>query len=191
MTARERPWRSSVLEVLCRTPYFSTLRHAVELPDGATTEYFTLDFPGPAVGIIARRNDRYLLIRQYRFTVDEFVWAIPSGGIASGETEEQAALRELEEETGFRADSAREILRYYPSYGCGNQEFVLFFADDVEPSGQGFDRNEVLEVRWFSCQEVLDMVLGNDVVDGLSLTPLAVLLLAEANGRFPRTREDR
>jgi 8-oxo-dGTP pyrophosphatase MutT (NUDIX family) len=188
MEAGEKPWRSSVLEVICRTPYFSTLRHSVELTDGGTTEYFTLDFPGPAVGIIARRDDRYLLIRQYRFTVDEFVWAIPSGGVASGETELRAALRELEEETGFRSDSAHEILRYYPSYGCGNQEFVLFLADGVEPSGHEFDRNEVLEVRWFSSQEVLEMVLGNGVVDGLSLTPLAVLLLAEANGRFPRSR---
>ena len=59
---------------------------------------------------------------------DEFVWAIPSGGVGEGETEAEAALRELEEETGYRAREAREILSYYPSYGCGNQRFVLFVA---------------------------------------------------------------
>ena len=42
-----------------------------------------------------------------------------------------AGLRELREETGYRAGSAQEILRYYPSYGCGNQEFILMLADDV------------------------------------------------------------
>jgi hypothetical protein len=69
-----------------------------------------------------------------------------------------------------------------PFYGCGNQEFILFLADGVEPSGYAIDRNEVLEVR---SQEVLEMILDNGVVDGLSLTPLAVLLLAEATVDFP------
>ena len=183
-------WNSKVIEILSKTPYFTTLRQSVELPDGSETEYFTIDFPGPAVGVIARRDNRYLLIQQYRFIVDELVWAIPSGSVDAGETEQSAALRELEEETGYRANSAQEILRYYPSYGCGNQEFVLFLADDVQGEAQGlFDRKEVLDVRWFEREEVLDLLCGNCIVDGLSLAPLAVLFLAEEVGRFPRTRQ--
>ena len=54
----------------------------------------------------------------------------------------QAALRELEEETGHRASEVREILSYYPSYGCGNQKFVLFLADDGQEAPSDFDRNE-------------------------------------------------
>ena len=45
----------------------------------------TSDFRSPTLAVVLRRNDHYLLIRQYRFIIDEYVWAIPSGGAEPGE----------------------------------------------------------------------------------------------------------
>lgn len=150
------------------------------MPSGKPTTYFSLDFTGPAVGIVPRRTGQVLLVRQYRFLVDQFVWAIPSGGVGAGETPESAALREMEEETGHRASAAHWLQSYFPSYGCGNQRFELFVAHDVVDAGKGFDRNEVLDVRWFSESEIGRMLTDGDIVDGLSLAPL--LLLAAREG---------
>jgi 8-oxo-dGTP pyrophosphatase MutT (NUDIX family) len=175
----EKRWQVLDRAVETANPWFSVLKSRVRMPDARETTYFTIDFPRAAVGVVARRGNGILLIRQYRFIVDQFVWAIPSGGVDKDEDAAAAARRELAEETGHQAGSVRRLHSYYPSYGCGNQEFHLFEALDVEPGPAPFDRNEVLEVRWFDVGEVRRMLLAEEIVDGLSLAPLLFLAARE------------
>jgi ADP-ribose diphosphatase len=156
--------------------YFSVLQSDVIVPDGTHRNYFTISFPRPAVGVVARRGTDVLLIRQYRFIVDEFVWAIPSGGVAEGEPSSQAAQRELEEETGYRAGSLQPLMHCYASYGCSDQKFEIFLAENLVSTGKAFDAAEVLEVRWFSREELMTLIENNGIVDNLSLSPLLLVL---------------
>lgn len=175
-----KPWRVKDVQTAHENPWYSVLLQRVEVTDGSPRDYYTIYFPRPAVGVVARRGTDILLLRQYRFIVDEFVWAIPSGGIEKGETAEQSALRELQEETGYRARSIRHLLNCYASYGCSNQQFQIFLTEDVEPIPDSFDQNEVMETRWFTRGEVLAMIRANQIVDNLSLSPLLQILLEDA-----------
>jgi ADP-ribose pyrophosphatase len=180
---RGNGFRVEPLEYLTKNPWFGVLLQRVTLPDGTVAPYYTIDFPNRAVGVVVRRGDEFLFIRQYRFIVDEMVWAIPSGGSEAGESYEQAAAREMEEETGWRpAKPLRHLLGYYPSYGCGNQRFELFLCDDPVQVRELQPSNEVLAARWFKKDEVLGMIERNEIVDGLSLTPLLLVLLREQHG---------
>jgi ADP-ribose pyrophosphatase len=172
-----------VTGILHENPYFKVLEQQVTVADGSLHTYFTIHFPRPAVGVVVRRNNEFLLLRQYRFIVDEFVWAIPSGGVEEGETLEQAAARELEEESGYRAKSLRRILDCFASYGCSNQRFVIFLAENVEPLSCPIDKNEVIAAQWFRRDEVVEMVRHSGVVDNLSLSPLLLVLLEDASLR--------
>jgi ADP-ribose pyrophosphatase len=176
----EKRWQVLASETLIRNPWFGVLQSRVRMPDQRETTYYTLDFPRAAVGVVPRRGREILLIRQYRFIVDQFVWAIPSGGVDKGEDAAAAARRELAEETGCEAGTVRRLHAYYPSYGCGNQEFHLFEALDVRPAARSFDGNEVLEVRWFPLAELKRMLLAEEILDGLSLTPLLFLAARES-----------
>lgn len=180
MAVEPETWRAEIVGTLTENPWFAVREQFVTRPDGQTLTYYTIDFPSPAVGVVARRGDAFLLIRQYRFIVGQWVWAIASGGIAAGESAEDAARRELLEETGYEADKLTPIVSYYPSYGCGNQEFKLFLAEDPIATGADFDRSEVHDVRWFSRGELIEMIQSNGIVDGLSLTPLLMVLLDDA-----------
>jgi 8-oxo-dGTP pyrophosphatase MutT (NUDIX family) len=182
MTRHANGWKVEILETLTRNPWFGVLLQQVTHPDGTTAPYYTIDFPNRAVGVVVRRGDEFLFIHQYRVIVDELVWAIPSGGVEPGESVEAAAARELEEETGYRPSRPlHHLLGYYPSYGCGNQRFELFLAEDPvlvrEP-----DPHEVISTRWFPKAEVLEMIGRNGIVDGLSLTPLLLVLLQDELG---------
>lgn len=174
-----KPWSATVVETLSANPYFSVLLQHVTVPDGTHRTYYTLDFPAPAVGIVARRGTDVLLLRQYRFIIDEYVWAIPSGGSAVGETPHAAAARELLEETGYTARSMSPLMHCYASYGCSNQRYDIFLAEDLEDSGSPIDANEVLDVRWFTREELLALIRANGIVDNLSLSPLLLVLLED------------
>jgi ADP-ribose pyrophosphatase len=169
--------RQTEIEILSQNPYFSVVRKRLKLYGGSTTQYYIIDFPRPAVGVLATRGTDVLLIRQYRPIVDEYVWAIPSGGVGVDETLSEAAARELEEETGFRATSLVPWLNCYASYGCSNQRFEIFWTSDALETERGFDRAEVIEVRWFTENELRELILRNGVVDNLSLSPLLLFLL--------------
>jgi 8-oxo-dGTP pyrophosphatase MutT (NUDIX family) len=175
-----KPWSARIVDTLLHNPYFSVLLQHVVVPDGTERVYYTVNFPSPAVGVIARRGDDVLLVRQYRFIVDEYVWAIPSGGVSEGESVTAAAARELEEETGYRAGRIEPLMFCYASYGCSNQRYEIFIADDLVDTGIAVDANEVIETRWFSKEELVELILKNGVVDNLSLSPLLLMLLREA-----------
>ena len=67
----------------------------------------------------------------------------------------------------------------YASYGCSDQRFDIFLANEVVAGEKDFDRTEVLDVRWFRREEVLELINQNGVVDNLSLSPLLLVLLRE------------
>jgi 8-oxo-dGTP pyrophosphatase MutT (NUDIX family) len=178
-TETRRPWTVVDSSAVHENPHYSVLRQDVLVDDGSHRDYFTIHFPRPAVGVVVRRGTDFRLLRQYRFIVDEFVWAIPSGGVADNESLEEAAARELEEETGYRAMRLAPFMTCYASYGCSDQRFEIFLADDVTPASGAFDTSEVLAVRWFSRDEVLGLVRSNAIVDNLSLSPVLQALLLD------------
>ena len=95
MSERTNGWKVELLDTLTRNPWFGVLLQKITYPDGSTAPYYTIDFPHRAVGIVVRRGDDFLFIRQYRFIVDEHVWAIPSGGVEKGESIADAAARSI------------------------------------------------------------------------------------------------
>jgi 8-oxo-dGTP pyrophosphatase MutT (NUDIX family) len=184
MSAAQQPdperWTVVASEAVLDNPWFAVRKSEVRTPVGTQLTYWSVDHHRVGVGVVPRRADQILLVHQHRFLVDRHVWAIPSGGAERSENPADAAARELLEETGHGAATLTELIRYFPSYGAGNQEFILFEARVADTAPTGFDRNEVIERRWFPQAEVRRMALAGEIVDGLSLVPL--LLLATREG---------
>ncbi|OGG93478.1 MAG: hypothetical protein A2527_01740 [Candidatus Lambdaproteobacteria bacterium RIFOXYD2_FULL_50_16] len=89
----------------------------------------------PAVGILARtKGGELLLVRQFRPALGQAVWEIPAGAVDPGETAPQAALRELEEETGYRSSEAQYLGAYQIDSNYLSERLSLFFCDQAEPT---------------------------------------------------------
>jgi ADP-ribose pyrophosphatase len=172
-------WTVEARDCVLQNPWFSVLRSEVRTPLGTPLTYWSVDYQRVGVGVVPRREGQILLVHQHRFLVDRHVWAIPSGGAERGEDPAQSAARELLEETGHAAASLTELIRYFPSYGAGNQEFILYEAQLGPEAPRDFDLDEVLQRRWFPQAEVRRMALAGEIVDGLSLVPLLMLAARE------------
>ena len=74
-------------------------------------------------------ENRILLQRQYRYPVRSWQWELPGGFVDPGETPEEAAARELKEETGYTVKALHSLGAFYPSFGSTNEKIWLFAAE--------------------------------------------------------------
>lgn len=111
-----------------------------------------------AGGIVWRSSERgpeVVLIRRFRHGIDE--WSLPKGKLDAGESYPDAALREVEEETGIRAQLGRfaGVMQYLVK---GENKVVCFWEMTAIGSGKALDTDEVAEVRWVTREEALGML---------------------------------
>ena len=152
----------------------------VEVPGGPRFEYHVVRVPRPASGTVVFDPGRgILLLWRHRFITDSWGWEIPAGGVDAGETPEDAAAREVLEETGWRAGALRPLAVYHPSNGLNDQTFHVFVASGAEYVSDPSDPSESERVEWLPLAEVKAAVRGGQVRDGLSLTALAMAMLFE------------
>jgi len=124
-------------------------------------------------------DGRLLLVRQYRYAVDAFVWELPAGRRDPGETPEEGAGRELEEEVGLRAESLEPLLVFWTTPGFCDEVMHLFRATGLEPVPARPEADERIESAILSLDEAMGMVKRGEIREGKTL----VALLLEARRR--------
>jgi ADP-ribose pyrophosphatase len=125
-------------------------------------------------------DGRVVLVRQYRYAVDAFVWELPAGRRDPGETPEEGARRELEEEVGLRAAALEPLLTFWTTPGFCDEVMHLFRATGLTAVPPRPEADEKIEHATFTVEEVMTMGRRGEIREGKTL----VALLLE-NGRRP------
>lgn len=134
-------------------------------------EYFITE-KGTRAGVLIIRDQRVLLVRQYRFLIDDFSWEIPGGGVHSYETPEQAAVRECREEAGVVCHRLSPIFDYLLGLDVTDSRVLLFrateFSDLAEmPTGGETDARE-----WVPVAECLRRLQSREIKDLMTMIAL-------------------
>ncbi|HET6596707.1 MAG TPA: NUDIX hydrolase [Anaerolineales bacterium] len=164
-------------EIIYQSPWVNLYLDTVQFPNGFFIEKFhLLDFPSAAVtAIVEDDSENILFVRICRYTSGRTEWEIPAGGMEAGETEIDAAKREVLEETGYRSENHELMYSYRPMNGSTNQIFHVIRCRAID-FVQEFDKNEVSETRWFAKEEVTRMIKDKVITDGFTLTALLLWL---------------
>jgi len=145
----------------------------VEQPDGNRYEQHVLRMARPvAATVMADGEGRALLMWRHRHVTDTWGWEIPSGRIEAGESPEQAAAREAEEETGWRPGPLRLLVASQPSNGSVNTVHYIFHGQAAERVGDPVDRSEADRVEWVPLAEVSGLIAKGEIVSGPTLIGL-------------------
>ncbi len=144
-------------------------------PGGAEVEREVVRHSGAAVILALTDERRLVLVRQYRYAVDEFLWEAPAGHINPGEVPEQTARRELVEETGYYPRHLEKLAAFYPSPGFSDEIMYLFLATGLEERTACPDDDEAIEVRLFSLEQATAMASQEQVLDGKTLLGLMLV----------------
>jgi 8-oxo-dGTP pyrophosphatase MutT (NUDIX family) len=136
-----------------------------------------IEITSGSVVIIPRDKDNnYYLIGQQRYAVNEYSWEFPNGGIENGEKPEEAAVRELGEETEKETGDLHYLGYFHPVNSLMNRNVHVFFANNVEPTGNKTwqsDDYERLELKMFKMSEIEVMILNNKISDGFTIAALS------------------
>ena len=127
---------------------------------------------GSAVIVPLFEDGTVALVRQYRHAADGYQLELPAGGIEPGETFEQAAARELEEEIGYRAGKIEKLTEFFVSPGFLTEKMHVFLATELTASVQSLDEDEIVEIVRLPLAKALEMTRDGRIEDAKTIVGL-------------------
>ncbi len=160
-------------------------REEVLLPGGKRAILETIRHPGAAAVLPFLPGERVVLIRQYRHAAGGFILEVPAGKLDPGEAPEACALREVEEETGWRAGRLLPLGSILTTPGFTDEVIWLFEAHGLVAGGRHLDPDEVIEVLEVPFEQAMGMVLAGEIRDAKSVAAILLAHARRARGSVP------
>ena len=156
---------------------FNVDRDTVRMPNGREVTVDVIRHPPSAVIVPVPAPGQVVLIRQYRYAVNRWLWELPAGSVDDGETPEEAATRECHEEIGQVPDTVVRLGSMYPTPGYCDEEMFFFRVSGLAKPEQAaeVDEDEDIEVHVFSLPEAREMVRRGEITDMKTVVGLAML----------------
>ena len=142
----------------------------VELPDGKLSSREYVKHSGGAAVLLVS-SGAVLLVKQFRYAYGKEIYEIPAGKLNKNEDGKIAAARELEEETGYRAELIK-MLDIYPSPGYTNEVIQIFFAKSYNFVGQRLDEGEFLNYELVPLEDVVKMIERGEICDAKTVSAI-------------------
>ena len=151
----------------------------VQLPSGHTVNMDIVRHRGSVVLLPTPSDDEIILVRQYRYTIDKWIWEAPAGSLERDEDPAAAAARECEEEIGLVPGRVERLQSFYPTPGFCDEEMIFYRCRDLRPSAENStahkDEDEDLEPRTFSLDDARRLVDQGEIVDLKTAVGLTLL----------------
>lgn len=160
---------------------FDVVVDDVSLPKGGTGKRELIFHKGAVCLLALTPEGKMVLVKQYRKAIERAIYEIPAGKLEVGEagSEEAAALRELEEETGYTSDKLTLLADFYSAIGFCNERIRLYLADSLikVENPRPMDDDEVIELYEVSLEEALELVASGDICDAKTIMAVQYLQL--------------
>ncbi len=150
-------------------------------PNGEKSVREVVRHSGGAAILYINEKDEVLLIKQFRYPYNEVIYEIPAGKIENKENPYNTALRELEEETGFKTNELTHLGNIYPTVGYTDEIIYIYLAKDVIKTHTNFDRDEFIVYEYIPLSKVKEMIINNEIKDAKTVCAISYYLLKNKN----------
>lgn len=147
----------------------------VRTPDGHEATREVVEHNGGVVIASLTAEQKVVLVKQYRYSIDRDLLELPAGRIEANEDPFPAARREFTEETGYFAHQWKELSRFYSAPGFCDEILYMYLATDLEMREKKLDFDEETEVVEISLAEGWDMVMDGRIQDAKTIAGLGLI----------------
>jgi ADP-ribose pyrophosphatase len=153
----------------------------VRFPDGTTGEMEMVRHPG-ASAVVPFLSDpksgdpQILLVKQYRYAANEFIYEIPAGKLDGGEDPKVCAARELREETGCTAERIEHLYTFFTTPGFTDERIHAFMATGLKRGAVAHEKDEFMSLETVTLSKALELIKTGELKDAKSA--LAILYVA-------------
>ena len=152
-------------------------RDKVTVKDGKTAYREIIEHNGAVALFAVTHEGKAVMVRQYRKACEAAILEIPAGKIDKGEEDLKSAIRELKEETGYRAENIELMTKFYVAAGYSQEQISIYLCTGLTAGECEPDEDEALEVMEIPVTELYEMVMRGEIID--SKTIVAVLMAKE------------
>ena len=161
-------WNTIKENIVFQNKYLTLHNDLVEKPDKKQINFLKMKTSDFSTIFCKTKENKIVLVRQYRYAFDKFSWESPGGLIDQNENAKECAIREVLEETGYRVIEIKEVLKYHPNAYSSN--WAHTFLATVEKVGeQHLDDNEYIQVEEFDEDQVQELINNGDFIHAPSL----------------------
>ncbi len=165
-------WQMLDSRFLWQSRWYSLRQDRLCTSAGHEFTYTLVDHPGAVWIVPVTRDDQIVLIRHYRYPVNDWCYEVPAGGLSDEGDPEEVARRELLEEVGGEATGLRYVGQFYTSNGISNEIAYVYLATGVELGQPHREPTELMEMRLVPSQKALRMARSGEIKDGPSALAL-------------------
>lgn len=175
------PWKCKSTQIIYENPWIKVEEDQVIRPNGSEGIYGKVQFKNKALGIIPLDDQlNTWLVGQFRYTLNEYSWEIPMGGVPLDENTLEGAKRELQEETGLTAKKWTNLMKIHTSNSVTDEYGYVYLAEELTQGETNWDETEELIIKKLPLKEAIDMVTNGEITDSLSVAGL--LMIARKEG---------
>ena len=139
------------------------------LLDNGNTSVRELVLHNGGACIALKKDDRYFMVKQYRYTFSKEMLEFPAGKIEVGEDPEETILREVVEETGYSVKNLKSFGYIIPTCGYCSEKIYLYYGEADEYLGQDLDADENIFLNQFTFKEIKEMIRNNQIDDAKTI----------------------
>ena len=148
----------------------------VQLPSGRTTTREIVEHEDAVCVVPIDENNNVLMVRQYRKAAQLNLLEVPAGGVEAGETPDETALRELQEEVSVTSGSLRRLSGFWVSPGWATEFMHAYLAMDLTPASLPADDDEYISVERVPLDSIPGLIESGEIQDSKSIASLLLAL---------------
>ncbi|MFZ2199625.1 MAG: NUDIX hydrolase [Microgenomates group bacterium] len=170
-------WQTKNSKIVFQNKWIKLYIDAIEFDDGAPGEYTYLSRHDGAHVVVINSQNQIILFKEFRYPTRSFEWSIPGGKIDAGESPEQAAIRESQEEIGVTLGKIIPLGTWIAQSTLSTEKLNMFvgWTTDIPKSG-GLQDESVSQVQAFSATDILDMIDAGQISDPSISSALQIVI---------------
>ena len=171
-------------ELIHKSYLFEVHRLQLRTDGGDIIHRDVVRHPGAALVLPVLPDGSIVMIRNYRYAANGYLWELPCGTLDNGEDPLDCAVRELKEETGFTTSKIKQLAKTFSCPGYADEIVYSYLATELTRGQQELEAYEDITVEIMSDEKVRRMVADNEITDAKSIAALSVYWLQNNDSRM-------